>query len=184
MTQNIFTGTLIRLAAPNADKDAETIAQWSRDDEYSRLLDTAPARFYLTADIKEEMAKWEGKLDNLIFTIRTLSDDRLIGFVELDGIQWANGDSFLGIGIGDRDYRGKGYGTDAMRVVERYAFTELNLHRLSLNVFGYNTRALRSYEKAGFSVEGRAREVLNRDGRRWDLIFMGILKSEWEKQSQ
>lgn len=182
MNKNLFTGTLVRLAAPNAATDAETLAQWSRDAEYLRLLDSTPARSWLAAETKEQMEKWEGRPDALTFMIRTLSDDRLIGFIELDGIQWTNGDSFVGIGIGDRDYWGKGYGTDAMRVMERYAFTELNLHRLSLNVFGYNTRALRSYEKAGFTVEGRIREPLNRDGRRWDLIFMGILKSEWEKQ--
>ncbi len=182
MNKNLFTGTLVRLAAPNVAKDAETYAQWSRDAEYLRLLDSWPAHPYLAAEAKEHMGKWEGRPDAIAFMIRTLSDDRLIGFIELDDIQWTNGDSFVGIGIGDRDYRGKGYGTDAMRVMERYVFTELNFHRLSLNVFAYNVRALRSYEKAGFTVEGRVRECLNRDGRRSDLIFMGILKSEWEKQ--
>jgi len=47
--------------------------------------------------------------------------------------------------------------------------------------FEYNLRALRSYEKAGFVVEGRERQVLHRDGRRWDMIYMGILRKEWEQ---
>ncbi len=183
MNRNLFTGDLVRLAAPNAAQDAACFSRWSWDVEYTRFLDTAPARFWLAADAKEDIEKWEGRPDEIIFTIRTLADDRLIGFVELDGIRWTNGDSFVGIGIGEPDYRGQGYGTDALRVIERYAFAELNLHRLSLNLFGYNTRALRCYEKAGFTAEGRVREALHRDGRRWDLIFMGILKSEWEKQS-
>jgi RimJ/RimL family protein N-acetyltransferase len=62
----------------------------------------------------------------------------------------------------------------------RYAFEELNLHRVTLNLFEYNTRALRTYSGLGFSVEGRAREAILREGRRWDLIFMGLLRREWE----
>ena len=67
-----------------------------------------------------------------------------------------------------------------MGVLLRYAFAELNLRRVSLSVFEYNPRAMRSYEKAGFVVEGRRRQALNRDGRRWDVIHMGILREEWE----
>jgi RimJ/RimL family protein N-acetyltransferase len=54
------------------------------------------------------------------------------------------------------------------------------MQRVSLNVFEYNPRAIRSYEKCGFKHEGRARQAMNRDGRRWDLIFMGCLREEWE----
>ncbi len=87
----------------------------------------------------------------------------------------------MGIGLGERKYWSKGYGTDAMRIILRYAFTELNLHRVSLDTFEYNPRAIRSYEKAGFKIEGRVRQLLNREGRRWDVIYMGILREEWEK---
>jgi len=54
------------------------------------------------------------------------------------------------------------------------------LHRVSLNVFEYNQRAIRSYEKVGFVVEGRERQFMRREGQRWDMIFMGILRAEWE----
>jgi RimJ/RimL family protein N-acetyltransferase len=56
---------------------------------------------------------------------------------------------------------------------------EQNLRRVSLDTFEYNPRAIRSYEKAGFVYEGRARQYLLREGKRWDLIFMGILRQEW-----
>jgi RimJ/RimL family protein N-acetyltransferase len=87
--------------------------------------------------------------------------------------------AFVGIGIGERAYWGKGYGTDAMKVALRFAFTEINLERVTLNVFEYNPRAIRSYEKAGFKHEGRMRGALLKDGRRWDMIYMGILREEW-----
>jgi len=86
--------------------------------------------------------------------IRTLDGDCLIGEIGLDGIKYTHGDAFVGISLGERDFWGKGYGTDAMRVLLRFAFTELNLRRVSLDVFEYNPRAVRSYEKVGFVVEG------------------------------
>jgi RimJ/RimL family protein N-acetyltransferase len=81
--------------------------------------------------------------------------------------------------IGERDYWGKGYGTDALRVLLRYAFDELNLHRVSLSVLEGNERAMRSYQKCGFRYEGRQRQVWAYDGRRWDEIYMGLLRDEW-----
>ncbi|HXQ36514.1 MAG TPA: GNAT family protein, partial [Anaerolineales bacterium] len=79
----------------------------------------------------------------------------------------------------ERDFWGRGYGTDVMKVILRYAFMEINLRRVTLSVFEYNPRAVRSYEKAGFVHEGRMRQFLNREGKRWDMLFMGILRDEW-----
>jgi RimJ/RimL family protein N-acetyltransferase len=69
-----------------------------------------------------------------------------------------------------------------MRVLLRFAFDELNLHRVSLSVYAYNLRAIRSYEKADFQVEGRARQVVHRDGQRADEVFMGVLREDWERR--
>jgi RimJ/RimL family protein N-acetyltransferase len=119
--------------------------------------------------------------DLWLFGIRTLEDDKLIGLVDLSGVS-AHGDCFVGIGLGERDYWGKGYGTDAMKLALRFAFVELGLHRVSLDVFDYNSRGVKSYEKAGFRREGVEREMLLRDGKRYDVIFMGVLRDEWLKQ--
>ena len=133
------------------------------------------------------MKKWreedleESRGNEFSFYIRTLDGDRLIGFVGLIDIQWNHGDAWMGIGIGERECWGKGYGTDAVRMILQYAFTELNLHRVSLGVFSYNRRAISSYEKAGFTHEGCERQVLHRDGSRADVLYMGILRGEWER---
>ncbi len=68
-----------------------------------------------------------------------------------------------------------------MKIGLRYAFQELNLERVTLGVFAYNTRAIRSYEKAGFRHEGRERRYIHRDGERADVLFMGILRQEWQR---
>ncbi|MGE5223429.1 MAG: GNAT family N-acetyltransferase [Omnitrophica WOR_2 bacterium] len=182
MEDSAFRGKLVWLTEENPEVIAGYITRWNRDSEYWRLSTSDPSRMFSPQKVKEWIEKdMEKEPSNIFnFAIRTLAEDRLIGFIGLDGVNWNHGDAFVGIGIGERELWGKGYGTDAMRIILGYAFRELNLHRLTLDVFEYNPRAVRSYEKAGFKVEGRARKMLHREGRRWDLIYMGILKEEWE----
>ncbi len=184
LDNDLFRGELVRLMAEDTQKIAEAFSRWQRDSEYWRLMASEAAFPHSIPAIKKWIEKDFEKDPPpfSMFLIRTLEDDRLIGDIGLDGVHNGHGDTFVGIGIGEREYWGKGYGTDAMRIMLRYAFTELNLERVSLDVFEYNPRAMRSYEKAGFKHEGRARGVLHRGGRRWDLIYMGILRAEWEAQ--
>jgi RimJ/RimL family protein N-acetyltransferase len=182
MNQNLFTGELIHLTAEDPQVMAENFARWSTDTEYRRLEDSGITFPWSVKQVKEWMEKdllnESGR--HFSFTIRTLEGDKIIGEIGLGVPSWNHADAWVGIGLGEREDWGKGYGTDAMRVILRYGFTELNLRRVSLDVFEYNPRAIRSYEKAGFVHEGQARKFLNRDGKRWDLIYMGILREEWE----
>lgn len=179
MFKNNFYGSLVHLAAIDPEEIGAMLARHSSDTEFSRLEDTSPC-IPLTKDV---VKKWNEKMlenPNIIaFAIRTLAEDRLIGDVGMGGMSWNHGDAFIGIGIGDREFWGKGYGSDAMKLALDYAFDELNLRRVSLSVFEYNPRAIRCYEKLGFQHEGRVRQSINREGRRWDLVYMGILKEEW-----
>jgi RimJ/RimL family protein N-acetyltransferase len=70
-----------------------------------------------------------------------------------------------------------------MRITLRYAFEELDLHRVSLSVWAVNARAIRSYINAGFKLEGRVRESMQRDGTRMDMLLMGVLRSEFRVPS-
>ncbi len=182
MDNQLLRGQLVRLCAVNVEQDAEMIAAWFHDSEYSILSDAAAARMWSVKQVKEHAEK-EMETESattFAFAIRALADDRLVGTIDLSGIRWTHGDTFVGIGIGKREDWGKGYGTDAMRVILRFAFAELNLHRVSLDVFEFNPRAIRSYEKAGFKIEGRQRATLNQDGKRYDMVYMGVLRDEWQ----
>lgn len=182
-SNSLFHGRLVRLSAEDPEKVLEYLSRWGRDSEYWRLAMDEPAMWYSRRENKEFIEKelLGDQLDQFFFMIRTLEDDRIIGEIGLDGVLWSHGDAWVGISIGEKEYWGRGYGTDAMRVLLHYAFTELNLHRISLSVFEYNPRAIRSYEKAGFVLEGREREAIARGGKRWDMIYMGILREEWER---
>ncbi len=181
MDSNLLQGSLVRLTAVEPQAMAEALARWNQDSEYMRLLDSEPAKQIsakkITEWIEKEMEK--DPPTSWLFGIRTLDGDQLVGFIDLEGNLFPHGDAFVGIGVGERAFWGKGYGTDAMKVILRYAFQELNLRRVSLDTFEYNPRAIRSYEKAGFVHEGRVREFLYREGQRWDMLFMGVQREEW-----
>jgi len=184
MNTNIFLGSRVRLTAEDPAVLAEVFARWDRDAGFKRLLDDAPPMLWSVEKIKEWIDK-DLKKENprsFLFAVRTLEGDQLIGFLDL-WVNWMHGDAWVGIGLGERDYWGNGFGTDAMQVMLRYAFMELNLHRVTLGVFDYNPRAQRSYAKAGFKPEGRLRRELHRQGQRRDILIMGILRSEWLEAS-
>ena len=184
MASNLLTGKLVRLAAMDSEKDVEVLARWDLDSEYLRQLDSDPHLPSRVKKIREAIEKQQNEDPTTVeFSVRVLADDRLIGFVAFDGINWQHGDTFVAIGMGDPTYRGNGYGTDAMRVMLRYGFQELNLCRIQLNVFSYNERAIKSYLKVGFSIEGEQRGMLLRDGRRWDFVYMSVLREEWRAQN-
>ena len=145
-----------------------------------RLLDSDAAR-PRTAKFYEATVTRHAESENgYPFSIRTLDDDRLIGFINLWIITWASAEGRVGIGIGERADWGQGYGTDAMQLLLRFAFAELNLARVSLEALAKNARAIRSYQKAGFMLEGAQRQWEKRDGRRSDVVVMGILREEYQ----
>ena len=176
-----FQGEQVDLVSVDPEAIAKAIASWSVDSEYFRLLDSEPPRLLSVKKIQnwfEEGLKKDDPND-FFFSIRLKQEDQVIGFTALFDLSWNSGDTLVSIAIGDRNHWGKGYGTEAMRLLLRYAFDELNLRRVTLLVFDYNQRAQRSYQKAGFVVEGRQRGMLLREGQRWDWLFMGVLKEDW-----
>ncbi|MBZ0315758.1 MAG: GNAT family N-acetyltransferase [Anaerolineae bacterium] len=120
------------------------------------------------------------KSDDYDFAIRALDHNQLIGSISIKAPDWKNRSAVFGIAIGDPNYWGQGYGTDATRVILRYAFLELNLHRVELYVYNTNPRAIKSYEKVGFQLEGVKRQAAFRDGQYFDIHIMGILRDEWQ----
>jgi len=114
-----------------------------------------------------------------MFAIYERSSGRAIGNCGLHEVDLANRRTVVGIMIGEPDARGRGYGTEAMRLLVDYAFTALGFHSVMLMVFEYNNAGRRCYEKVGFREIGRRRESRWYNGRFWDEIHMDILATEF-----
>jgi RimJ/RimL family protein N-acetyltransferase len=157
-------------------EDIPTFVRWLNDPEVRRYLN-----LYSPLSKAEEEGWFEAQLSDdssRVFAIETL-EGLAIGNIGLHEMDWKNRNAMLGIVIAEKEYWGRGFGTDAVRALLRFAFDEMNLHRIYLEVFAFNQRALRCYQKSGFQQEGLAREVLFREGQYHDAIQMAILRREF-----
>jgi len=178
--KDIYRGTLVRLSSQSAEDMAKAFAKWDRDTEMYRLANSDPAQLWSEKKLKEFFEKDQDKDPPRAyrFSVRSLADDKLIGSTGLVP-NLVHGDAWFYIVVADRDYWSKGYGTDATRLALQYGFIELNLRRVTLGLHSYNERALKTYLKTGFKLEGRIRGDGLRDGVRFDGLYMGILREEW-----
>jgi RimJ/RimL family protein N-acetyltransferase len=134
--------------------------------------------------LESEINWFEGRQhdrDNLVFAILALPDKTLIGNCGLHQIDLKNRSAVFGIFIGDKNYLSKGYGSDAARTTLRFAFEQLGLNRVELEVYDFNPRAVRAYEKAGFHRDGVRRQGLYRNGEFHDIYWMSVLRDEWTR---
>ncbi len=106
-------------------------------------------------------------------------DGVLVGTTGIHRINWTSRNGYFGIAIYRKEYWNRGIGTEATRLMLKYAFEYLNLHKILLEVYEYNERAIRVYEKVGFRVEGGLRKNHYWKGRYYDVIVMGILQEEY-----
>jgi len=173
----MLEGRSVRLRAYRKE-DVELAWKYINDPEVkSYLVPGIP--FPMTL---EEEYKWYENLssskDTYNFAIERIEDGQYIGGCGINEVNWKNSYAYVGIFLG-KPYWSKGYGTEAMKLLLRFIFEEMNLNKVLLNVYSFNERALRSYEKCGFVVEGRLREQIFRKGKYYDEIIMGILRREF-----
>jgi RimJ/RimL family protein N-acetyltransferase len=184
----LFESQDLRLGPIDHEKDPAIESGWTHDSEFMRLMETNPARPMSAAMVKKQYEKLEKQIEedkNLYhFMIRAKADDRLIGKAVVHRIEWTNGNCFVQLGIGSAEDRRKGYGTQALQMLLRFAFAELNLFRVTAFVPEYNEVAVALLQKFGFTQEVCRRRALERDGRRWDLYVFGLLKDEWQHRER
>ena len=163
---------------PLRENDIDILADWYENPDFLRFYDFHPA----LPKTKAQLIKiYEGNGDKTFvpMAVRLNTSGEFIGLIEIDGISVSNRFAWISIGFGDESARGKGYGREAMNLAIEFAFMELNLERLQLNVISYNTSAIALYEKIGFKKEGTYREAVQRDGSKYDLYLYGLLRREW-----
>ena len=184
----LFEAQDIRLGPIDHEAHPEIESKWTHDSDYMRLMELKPVRPLSPALVKKEYESIEKKMEedkNLFyFTVRAREDDHLIGKAVIEWVDWTNGNGWIRLGIGAAEDRRRGLGSQTLGLILRYAFAELNLFRVSAMVPEYNEGAIRLLKKFGFVEEVRRRQAVQRDGRTWDLLTFGQLRSEWEEQAK
>lgn len=177
----MIPGKGIRLRAIERE-DLSMVVAWFNDPDTRATL--ASWRPMSMADEARWFDAISGSKTEMVFVIEMVSANeggprpRPIGCCGLHNIDWKNRTCVVGILVGDKADRGKGHGTEAMRAMVRWAHLELGLHRVELEVFPHNTAGVKSYQRLGFTLDGRKRSAYFRDGKFQDLLLMSALPGE------
>lgn len=179
----LIRGERVWLRAPERS-DIPIFVRWFNDAETSSFLSMrAPMSQAAEEGWFDRMLAEEGK-SAYHFVMCQIADDRPIGTLSLFDIDQLNGTAGMGISIGEKELWGAGLGTDALLALLDFGFGELRLNRIWLEVYDYNPRGRRSYEKCGFVLEGTLRSAAYRQGEYHDVHLMAILRDEWAAQDR
>ncbi|GHG23506.1 MULTISPECIES: GNAT family N-acetyltransferase [Amycolatopsis] len=173
----MIEGELVRLRALEPE-DAERLHPWTYDPEVGRwMVNEHPLSLAQVRKRCEERAL--NTYGKVVLGIEAKAERKLIGVIDLRDAEPELGEATLDVYIGDAEYRGGGYGTEALRMMCRYGFNAMRLHQITLWVVAENEAARHVYRKIGFVEEGRHREsFIDADGERHDMILMSMLKGE------
>ena len=157
----------------------DAYASWLNDQETTLFMGSG--RFPATIEgLREYIDFYNKSKDGMLLGIFSKKSSKHIGNITLHQISWRDRHAEIGILIGDKKLRGKGYATEAIMLVSEHAFNKLNLHRICTGMVKGNEASKRAFEKAGFKVEGMLREHFYLNGKYLDCYRMGLLKSEFK----
>ncbi len=163
--------------SPRSTEDYEIFAEWLNDFQVADYI--GRSGMLMSKEGEKEFLESNNNPE-ATFSIIDLEKDKMVGTVGLENINHLNRCATLGIFIGDKDFRDKGYGTEAIKLVLEYGFKYLNLKNINLDLMEFNERAYRCYEKCGFKEYGRRRKCVFVNGKYYDKISMDILDDEFE----
>lgn len=165
---------------PLAREDLALIRQWSNDPELRGLIGSVTPLG--ESDDEKFIEKVYNSEDRIWFSVWSLEEKKIVGEAGLLRMFPAWRTTDMTIIIGDRDARGKGYGLETARLLLNYAFGYLNFHRVAIGVVGFNTKALKFWERAGFKQEGIQRDGYYYNHHYHDFIMMSILEEEYRER--
>lgn len=175
----MFSGERINLR-PQRKEDAEFIAKYQQDPDVLDNYFMGPT----VPPLKEFVERWYEHIstekEGYGFAIET-KEGEFLGTCHTMWMNMRNGTTYIAIFIGHPEYRSKGYGTEAMKLFLNFLFNEVGLRKVKLNVFSFNKRAIRSYEKAGFKVEGVNPKEIYRFGEYQDNYAMYITREDFNR---
>ncbi len=161
---------------PLMKSDMPTVVRWINDPDIREFINMP---FSKTEAEEDEWFRALGRDDkNVTLAIETL-EKVFIGVMGIHEINWIDRVATTGAFIGEKEYWGKGFGTDAKMILLEYAFHTLNLRKLCSRVVEYNRRSLAYSDKCGYRPDGVRKEHLFRKGRYWDQVELAIFEEDW-----
>lgn len=163
--------------SPMQENDAEHLVRWYNDIDIS-MPECNVYNVFSKKNIEDAIKDNISRMET-VFSVIDIENDKLIGMVEVSPNHVFRSGTF-GIVIGEKEYWGKGYGKEATLLLLDFAFNMLNLHNIMLGVYEFNNRAYNLYKKVGFKEIGRKREYQTVAGKKYDMIMMDLLSTEYE----
>lgn len=174
---------MVRVAGENVclvpleERDLPQLFTWINDRE--TVILSAPFKPVSQEQHRRWFEATRQREDMHVFAVRRLDSDELVGTCQLRDVDMRHESAELVVRIGDKRQRGKGVGTEAVRLLLEYGFNQLGLNRIQLHVFSDNLPAIRVYEKVGFIREGVMREHSLIEGERKDALLMAVLRRDF-----
>ncbi len=174
-----YVGLKTILRPLNIETDLESCWKWINDPEVNRyLLANSPVSLEEERRFFERVSQKNS--DSVCFAVETLEDRKFIGTVGVNSIRAIERIGNSGSLIGEKEYWGQGYGTDAKILLLNHAFNTMNLIKVNSSVTEFNERSAGALKKQGYVQEGVVRQDIFREGKYWDRIIFGLLRSEFE----
>jgi ribosomal-protein-alanine N-acetyltransferase len=165
---------------PIEEADLPTVLPWRNDPEVMYPADDNPNPHMTLSELKErhqrEIGEWSDYMERFIIETH---EGAMIGDVYYSVPMPRAGGVNIGLVIGVKSYRGRGYGTDVIRLLIKYLFEQKRVHKVACTISDFNVRSIRAFEKCGFKKEGVLRHDIVVDGRYVDHVVMGILEDEY-----
>lgn len=166
---------------PIKDEDTESIFQSCQDEDIMYM--TGTRKQFKLDEIINAYKQYRVDSTRYDFAICLLDNDQIIGDLSILEIDQDNHKAGFRISLHSQNTTSKGYGTEATKLAQKFAFEVLKLNRLELEVFSHNIRGIKAYGKAGFKIEGILRQAHHINQTYSDEIIMGILKEEYSKSN-
>ncbi len=183
MDAPFLEGNILNLRKLTKEDLTDRYLGWLNDRETVEFLESGRSPVSMD-ELEKFYTKITGAEDDVIFAIVDKSTGTHIGNIKIGNINRVHRYADMGILIGEKEFWGKGYGSEAIDLVLEYAFNNLNLNKVILGIYADNTRAVKLYEKVGFNKEGTIRNLLFREGKYHDKILMGILSEEFHNRKK
>lgn len=164
--------------------EAEIVYPWLQDEQNACLLNSSRIKPWTLDSVKTWIEKDLSSKTELLFGIWAKGPAELVGYVEIDGIQWQNKNCGISYLLGKQELRRQGIATAALRLVFAYCFEQLGMHRLQVTIYEFNTASIQLVKKLGFRQEGVFREHIAVKAKRYDMILFGMLRTEWLLRAQ